>query len=96
MMQSAIWIGILICCLRVASSHTFASWYTNQGPQVIYQNASSGKLFYSIDTGSSSGTGGFTTWAELLVTITPKTGTALAGTGYLGDDGNVYVRDNET
>lgn len=78
-------------CFRLASSQALASWYTNLGPQVIYQNASTGDLMYSVDTGSGPGTGGFTSWAKLPLTTPAKAGTSLAGTGFSGGDGNIYV-----
>ena len=81
----------LITCFELVSSQALTSWYTNLGPQVIYQNVSSGDLMYSVDTGSGSGKSGFTAWAKLPVTIQPRIGTGLAGTGFSGGDGNIYV-----
>lgn len=72
-------------------SQSLAAWSTNLGDQVIYQNESSGDLLYTINTGSGTGAGGFTMWARLPVTTPPKAGSRLAGTGYAGSDGNLYV-----
>jgi hypothetical protein len=74
-----------------AASQAIAAWRTRIGDQVIYQNATSGDLLYSIATGSGIGIGGFTAWAKLPVTTPPKPGSALAGTGYIGADGSMYV-----
>lgn len=77
----------------LVSSQSLAAWSTNIGDQVIYQNASSGDLLYTINTGSGTGAGGFTAWARLPVTTPPRAGSRLAGTGYAGSDGNLYVRE---
>lgn len=82
----------LLFVIRSVSSQAFASWYTNLGPQVIYQNASTGDLMYSVETGSGPGTGGFTAWAKLPITTPARAGTSLAGTGFSGGDGSIYVR----
>lgn len=76
---------------QLVSSQALTAWYTSVGPQVIYQNASTGDLYYCLDTGSGSGLGGFTPWAKLPVTIPPKQGTALAGTGYTDASGTLQV-----
>lgn len=74
----------------VVSSQALAAWYTNIGPQIVYQNASSGDLLFTMNTGSGS-FAGFTPWAKLPMTIQPKRGTALAGSGFTGGDGLTYV-----
>lgn len=65
------------------SSQALAAWSNGVGDQVIYQNASTGDLLYSIATGSGIGAGGFTAWAKLPLTTAPKSGSKLAGTGFV-------------
>jgi len=77
--------------LPFAAPQALAAWRTSVGDQVIYQNASSGDLLYSMATGSGIGVGGFTAFAKLPVTTPPKPGSALTGTGYIGADGSMYV-----
>jgi hypothetical protein len=83
-----LWAAVLF---QFVSSQALTAWYTSVGPQVVYQNATSGDLYYSLDTGSGSGAGGFTPWAKIPVTIPPKQGTALAGTGYTDSSGTLQV-----
>ncbi|KAF4625964.1 hypothetical protein G7Y89_g12203 [Cudoniella acicularis] len=75
---------------RLVSTQALAAWHTNVGDQVIYQNSSSTDLYYTIDTGTGLGVGGFTSWTRLSLTIPPKNGTSLTGTGYTSGDGNIY------
>lgn len=56
---------------------------------MVYQNGASGDLYYSLDTGSGSGTGGFTPWVIIPVIITPKEGTSLASAGYTDSSGTL-------
>jgi hypothetical protein len=82
---------LVAVCGREVFSQALAAWYNNIGPQIVYQNATSGDLIYTMDTGSGS-FAGFTPWAKLPMTIQPKFGTALAGSGFAGGDGYIYVR----
>jgi hypothetical protein len=81
----------LSVCVRLVSSQALASWMTNIGPAVVWQNATTGDLMYSIDTGTGPGTGGYTAWARLPLTTPAKANTLLGATGFTGGDGNIYV-----
>ncbi|KAF2664142.1 hypothetical protein BT63DRAFT_102199 [Microthyrium microscopicum] len=85
-------IGFLVVFARLVqrvSSQALTAWYTSIGPQIIWQNASSGDILYSTNIGSGTA-GGFTQWAKLPLTFPPKNGTALASTGFTGGNGNLY------
>jgi hypothetical protein len=64
---------------------------TNIGPAVVWQNATTGDLMYSIDTGSGPGAGGYTAWQKLPITTPARNNTLLGATGFTGGDGDVYV-----
>ena len=81
----------LSACIRLVSSQALASWMTNIGPAVIWQNATTGDLMYSIDTGSGPGAGGYTAWQKLPITTPARNNTLLGATGFTGGDGDVYV-----
>lgn len=81
----------LTTCIRLIASQALTAWHTSVGDQVVYQNASSTDLLYTIATGTGPGFGGFTAWTKLSLTVPPRNGTGLAGTGYTGGDGNLYV-----
>src|ERR1700734_1204168 len=81
----------LSACIRLVSSQALASWMTNIGPAVVWQNATTGDLMYSIDTGSGPGYGGYAAWQKLPITTPARNNTLLGATGFTGGDGDVYV-----
>ena len=40
---------------HLVSSQALTAWHTSVGSQVVYQNATSGDIYHSLDTGSGSG-----------------------------------------
>jgi hypothetical protein len=69
-----------ICCM--VSSQGLTAWYNDFGPQVIYQNETTGDVWITIQNGPGNGTGPFSLWHQLPLTIQPKKGTPLASTGF--------------
>ena len=68
---------LLASIVKVADAQAIGTYYAEDGPTIITQDPSSGKLFYTLLSGN-----GYLPFQEIPMTDVPKKGTPLSLTGY--------------
>jgi len=93
--RSLVWRVVLLLVAVNSCSAALASWWTDRGPQIIRQNATTGQIMYSMC--NSNYTPIFPTDPPLTFSLSypPLNGTALSGVGWF-TKGTTWVSPTPT
>jgi hypothetical protein len=80
--------GAAQCC-----SAAIDAWWTQMGPQIIRQNATTGAIMYSMCNSNDTPIWPTDPPLEFNLTYTPKNGTALTGQGWW-DSSTTWVSEH--